>query len=122
MKRIAVTVSLVALVAAMFTVQSFAAPTAKTAAVTITVTMTDFKFKLSKTSVPKGTTVTFKVVNKGNSPHDFDFTTLRKGTAYLAKGKTASYKVTFSKSGRNRYVCTVPRHIELGMAGSFTVK
>jgi len=95
---------------------------ASNAAVTVNVTASDFKFKLSKTSVPAGSTVTFKVVNKGRTPHDFDFTTLGKGTAYLAPGKSASYKVTFKKSGSFRYVCTVPRHVELGMSGSFRVK
>ena len=39
--------------------------------VKVTVTMTDFKFKLSKASVPKGTPIVFTVVNKGPSPHDF---------------------------------------------------
>ena len=37
----------------------------------ITVTATDFKFKLSKLSVKAGTTVVFTVVNKGKVPHDF---------------------------------------------------
>jgi uncharacterized cupredoxin-like copper-binding protein len=95
---------------------------ASTAAVTVNVTATEFKFKLSKLSVPKGSVVTFKVVNKGNAPHDFDFTALGKGTAYLAPGKTASYKVTFKKPGSYRFVCTVPRHVELGMSGSFRVR
>ncbi len=36
----------------------------------VTVTATEFKFKLSKTSVPHGS-VTFTVVNKGHSAHDF---------------------------------------------------
>jgi plastocyanin len=98
------------------------AASASKASITVNVTATDFKFKLSKLSVPKGSTVTFKVVNKGNSPHDFDFTTLSKGTAYLGSGKTASYKVTFKKPGSYRFVCTVPRHVELGMSGSFRVK
>lgn len=118
MKRIAL-VLLVAVAAVGVVAQ--AATAASKAAVTVTVTATEFKFKLSKTSVPKGSTVTFKVTNKGNTPHDFDIPSLRKGTAYLAPGKSASYKVTFSKSGSFRFVCTVPRHVELGMAGNLKV-
>ena len=39
--------------------------------VKVTVTMTDFKFKLSKASVPRNTPIVFTVINKGPSPHDF---------------------------------------------------
>jgi plastocyanin len=89
--------------------------------VTITVTMTEFKFKLSRSSVPVGTPVTFKVVNKGAGAHDFDFAG-GKGTPYVAPKKTYTLKVTFKKKGTFRYVCTVPRHAELGMSGKFVVK
>jgi plastocyanin len=89
--------------------------------VTITVTMSEFKFKLSRTSVPVGTPVTFKIVNKGASAHDFDFSG-GKGTPYIAPKKTYTLKVTFGKKGTFRYVCTVPRHAELGMSGNFFVK
>ena len=122
MKRIAVLVVAVAAVLAVSAQSALAATSASKAAVTVNVTAVDFKFRLSKTSVPKGSVVTFKVTNKGNAPHDFDIPTLRKGTAYLAPGKSASFKVTMSKSGSFRFVCTVPRHIELGMSGKFAVK
>lgn len=98
---------------------AMASPSAKP--VTITVTMTDFKFKLSKPSVPKGTTVTFNVINKGPSPHDFDVEGT-KGTAVIASGKKVTQKFTFTKAGKFRYICTVPRHASFGMDGTFTVK
>ena len=53
------------LAASALAVPGFAAPNAPTAAVTINVTTIDFEFKLSKMSVPQGSVVTFKVVNKG---------------------------------------------------------
>jgi uncharacterized cupredoxin-like copper-binding protein len=124
-KRIAVLALAAMGVVGVFAQVATAAPKGPAAAartVTIKVTTVDFKFKLSKTTVPKGSTVIFKVVNKGNSPHDFDFPTLRKGTPYIAPGKTASYKVKFTKSGSFRFVCTVPRHVELGMVGKLKVK
>jgi plastocyanin len=101
----------------------FAAPNKTAAAITVNVTASDFKFKLSRLSVPKGSVVTFKVTNKGNTAHDFDFASgVKGGTPYLAKGKTKSFKITFKKKGSYRFVCTVPRHVQFGMAGFFKVK
>jgi uncharacterized cupredoxin-like copper-binding protein len=123
MKRVGITLALLALSAAALAANGvLAAPKATAAAVTINVTMLDFRFKLSKLSVPKGSVVTFKVVNKGNTAHDFDFATVKGVTPYLAKGKTAQFKFTFKKAGSYRFVCTVPRHAQLGMAGFFKVK
>jgi uncharacterized cupredoxin-like copper-binding protein len=121
-KRIAVLAVTVAAVAGILAQAALSAPSASKAAVTVNVTAVEFKFRLSKLSVPKGSVVTFKITNRGNSPHDFDIPTLKKGTAYLAPGKSASFKLIASKSGRFRFVCTVPRHVELGMTGNFIVK
>jgi uncharacterized cupredoxin-like copper-binding protein len=121
-KRIVVLAVTVAAVAGILAQAALSAPSASKAAVTVNVTAVEFKFKLSKLSVPKGSVVTFKITNRGNSPHDFDIPTLKKGTAYLAPGKSASFKLIASKSGRFRFVCTVPRHVELGMTGNFIVK
>jgi uncharacterized cupredoxin-like copper-binding protein len=99
---------------------ALAAPShhAATSATTITVTATEFKFKLSKTSAPKGS-VTFKLVNKGKLQHDFKIN--GKKTATIAGGKTASVTVTFAKAGKFPYLCTVPGHAAAGMKGTFTV-
>jgi uncharacterized cupredoxin-like copper-binding protein len=91
-----------------------------TTPVKVTVTMSDFKFKLSKTSVPKGRPVVFTIVNRGPSPHDFDVRTT-KGTAIIASGKRTTQRVTFRSAGRYRYVCTVPRHVQFGMVGNLRV-
>jgi uncharacterized cupredoxin-like copper-binding protein len=91
-------------------------PAAKKA--TITVTASEFKFKLSKTSAPKGS-VTFKVVNKGKAPHDFKIN--GKKTPTIAPGKSASLSVKFAKAGKFAYLCTVPGHAAAGMKGNFTV-
>jgi uncharacterized cupredoxin-like copper-binding protein len=121
-KRIAILAVTVVAVAGILAQAALSAPSAAKAAVTVNVTAVEFKFKLSKLSVPKGSVVTFKITNRGNSPHDFDIPTLKKGTAYLAPGKSASFKLIASKSGRFRFVCTVPRHAELGMTGNFIVR
>jgi uncharacterized cupredoxin-like copper-binding protein len=86
---------------------------------TVTVAMSEFKFKLSKPSAPKGTVV-FKVSNKGSVPHDFKIN--GKKTALLKPGTTATLSVTFTKTGTFAYLCTVPGHAASGMKGKFTVK
>jgi uncharacterized cupredoxin-like copper-binding protein len=87
----------------------------------VTVTMSDFKFRLSVKSVPKNRPIVFTVVNKGPTPHDWDVAGT-KGTPIIAAGKRVTQKVTFKKAGKFRYVCTVPRHAQFGMAGNLTVK
>jgi uncharacterized cupredoxin-like copper-binding protein len=87
-------------------------------AASITVTATEFKFKLSKTSAPKGS-VTFKVVNKGKTIHDFKIN--GKKTPSIAPGKSASLTVKFAKTGKSPYLCTIPGHAAAGMKGTFTV-
>jgi uncharacterized cupredoxin-like copper-binding protein len=80
--------------------------------------MKEFKFTLSKTSVPHGT-VTFKVTNKGKLNHDFKIS--GKKTPLLKPGKSAKLTVTLKK-GKHAYLCTVAGHATLGMKGVVTVK
>jgi plastocyanin len=84
----------------------------------ITVTATEFKFKLSSTSARHGS-VTFTVGNKCKIPHDFKID--GKKTPLLKPGKSAKLTVTLKK-GRNAYLCTVAGHASLGMKGSVTGK
>lgn len=85
----------------------------------VTVGMTDFKFTLSKTAVPRGTAV-FKVVNKGKVIHDFKIA--GKKTPIYANGQGGVLRVTFKKAGRYKYVCTVPGHVAAGMWGMLNVR
>ena len=84
----------------------------------VTVTATEFHFKLSKTSVPHGS-VTFTLVNKGHVGHNFKIG--GKKTAVIGAGKSAKLTVTLS-AGKAAYLCTVPGHAAAGMKGSLTVK
>jgi uncharacterized cupredoxin-like copper-binding protein len=84
----------------------------------VTVTATEFHFKLSKTSVPHGS-VTFTVTNKGHVGHDFKIG--GKKTALISPGKSGKLTVTLKK-GKAAYLCTVPGHAAAGMKGSLTVK
>jgi uncharacterized cupredoxin-like copper-binding protein len=87
--------------------------------VTINVAASEWKFKLSKTSVPVGTTVVFKVTNKGKIGHNFVIA--GKKTKLLAPGKSQSITVKFAKKGKFTYECSVTGHAKLGMKGVFGV-
>lgn len=97
------------------------APTATVKPITVTVTASDFKYVLSRTTVPKGVPIIFKYTNKGPTVHDWDLEGT-KGTAVINPGKTVIVKYTFKKAGTLRYICTVPRHAQFGMDASLTVK
>src|SRR5213082_866895 len=80
-------------------------------ATSVTVTATEFKFKLSKMSVKHGS-VTFTVVNKGKLAHDSKIGA--KKTPLIKPGKSAKLTVTL-KAGKAAYLCTVPGHAAAGM-------
>ena len=80
---------------------------------------TEFKFTVSKKTVPKGI-VAFKVANRGRVTHDFRIA--GKKTKSLAPGKTTTLSVVLKKRGKYAYLCTVPGHAQGGMKGVLTVK
>jgi len=86
---------------------------------TVTVSATEFSFKLSARSVPVGTTVNFKVVNKGKISHNFSIA--GKTTKLLLPGKTQTLTVKFAKKGLFPYKCTLTGHAAAGMKGKFAV-
>lgn len=106
-------------VAGAFTPDTASAKAKKPKVVHVTVVMKEFKFVLSRRSVPKGTTVVFKVVNRGKITHDFKIA--GKKTKNLNPGKSARLTVKFRKQGRYAYRCTIPGHAAAGMKGVFSV-
>jgi uncharacterized cupredoxin-like copper-binding protein len=95
--------------------------TATHQATTVTVTEgspSEFHITVKPTSVAAGS-VTFKVTNKGNLPHDFKIG--GKKTKLLSPGSSASLTVTLKK-GSAAYLCTVSGHAAAGMKGNLTVK
>lgn len=87
--------------------------TASAGGTKVTVTATEFHFKLSKSTVPHGK-VTFVLVNKGHVAHDFKID--GKQTPQIGPGKTATLVVTLKK-GSYTYLCTLPGHAAAGMKG-----
>jgi mono/diheme cytochrome c family protein len=103
-----------------------AARTVTPASVTVTAGKpSEFRFKLSKSTVPAGTVI-FKVTNAGKIPHSFKICTgtsagtanscAGKATAVLKTGKSATITVKLEK-GRHEYLCTVAGHAAAGMKG-----
>ena len=78
----------------------------------------EFRFTLSKKTVPKGT-VNFLVINKGALPHDFKISGHK--TTLLSPGQAKTLKVTFLKAGKYPYLCTVTGHAAAGMKGILPV-
>ena len=118
MRRIVVTSLLVALAATALALPVAAMRTAADAT-TVTVKMSEFKFVLSRKTVPKGST-TFVVTNVGKLPHDFKIA--GKKTPIYGAGKKGTLSVKFTKAGKFPYLCTVPGHAAAGMKGVLTVK
>jgi plastocyanin len=86
----------------------------------VTVSATDFRFKLSVKAVHTGT-VLFTVVNKGEVPHNFKLQRLNAVTRLLQSGDRGTLRVRFRKPGRYYYLCTVDNHVLFGMAGYLRV-
>ena len=78
----------------------------------------DFSYVLSRTAVPAGR-VRFTVVNRGAVAHDFAIGPRK--TRLLKPGQSAVLPVTFVRSGRVAFRCTVPGHAALGMRGTLAV-
>ncbi len=122
-RRVVVTLGLLALGAAGlvtgFAQAHTAAPHAANATTHITVAASEFKFGFSKRSIPAAGTVIFTVVNKGKISHNFKI--LGKKTPNLLPGKSAKVTVKFTKKGHYAYSCTLPGHAAAGMKGTFSV-
>lgn len=88
------------------------------AVASIGVVAVEFRFRLSKKSVHRGTVV-FRVVNHGKVAHDFKIA--GRKTPVIKPGKSAVLRVVFRKAGRYPYLCTVPGHAAAGMKGVLKV-
>jgi uncharacterized cupredoxin-like copper-binding protein len=92
-----------------------------TNAATLSVTATDFRFKIIPSAgLRAGQTATFVVKNRGGEAHDFKIA--GKKTRVLLPGQSARLNVKFTRAGKYQYFCTVGRHYQLGMKGTYTVR
>jgi uncharacterized cupredoxin-like copper-binding protein len=114
-----IVVALVAAVGPLAVVVAASAVTTQNVAVTAG-KPTELRFTLSKKTVAKGSPVVFTVTNKGALAHDFKIA--GKKSALLAPGRTARVRVTFTKTGKFAYLCTVKGHAGGGMKGVITVR
>jgi uncharacterized cupredoxin-like copper-binding protein len=120
-----ITLAFAAALAALVAAAPVAARPTATAS-TVRVTMKEFKFILTKstvphsvvTSVPHGV-VTFKLVNKGKLSHDFRIA--GKTSKLIKPGKSGTFTVTLKKKGKYVYNCPIPGHTAAGMKGTLKV-
>jgi plastocyanin len=88
------------------------------AGATVQVSMYEFGFTLSPTTVPSGP-VTFVMKNTGSTAHNFDLQGVQVGPL-LDPGETASMTVNLEPGRTYSYLCDVPEHADAGMQGTFT--
>jgi quinohemoprotein ethanol dehydrogenase len=86
---------------------------------TVTVGMVEYRFHLSKTTVPAGQ-VTFHITNDGKLVHNFDIIGVHAGKI-IGPGKSETWTAKL-KPGKYSYQCDVPFHAGYGMVGQLTVK
>jgi plastocyanin len=86
----------------------------------VTVKMTEYRFALSASKVPTGSVV-FTVVNSGELPHTFEIQRLKRVTPLIQPGHRYVMRVTFARSGKYYYLCTVGAHVQYGMFGTLRV-
>lgn len=83
------------------------------------ITLTDFAFTPNTITASKGK-VTFTLVNKAASPHNFAVPDL--GIDVLVDpGKTVTKELDLSKTGQFKVICTQPGHEQSGMIATLTV-
>jgi len=80
----------------------------------------EFFFRLSTRSITRPGTVAFTFKNVGHVVHDFKVN--GKKTPLIQPGQTARLVVTFKKTGKYPYLCTVLGHAAAGMRGLFAVR
>lgn len=87
-------------------------------ATVVTVSLSEYGIKLSKSVIPTGA-VTFRVVNNGKAKHAFR--AAGRATPMLRPGQAARLTVEFTKPGTVTLVCTVSGHARRGMTRKLTV-
>ena len=102
-------------------VPAFIAPANAARVQRVTVKMTEYRFRLSTNTVHKGTVV-FTIQNKGQLPHTFAIQKLQKVSSLVQAGRTTTMRVTFRKTGKYYYLCTVGAHVQYGMFGNLRVR
>jgi len=84
----------------------------------VSVSASEFRFTLSRQSVPPGKVV-FMVSNKGKISHDFSIN--GETSPIVAPGRTTTLTVRLG-SGKFLYLCTLPGHAQAGMKGTLAVR
>lgn len=140
MRKLALTVGIVSVAAAVIIVTAACGGDGGTSATVIDVSARDFRFTPGEIRVPAGQEVTLRLKNLDEMEHDLEVQGLRiqpKGNAHNAGGHagampgmlalhtakrgTASITFTAEKKGTYDVWCTISGHKELGMMAKLVV-
>jgi plastocyanin len=90
------------------------------ATTTVRVVTTEYRFALSRKTVPVGTVV-FVIVNKGQLSHNMAFNgpLIYRRAPLVDPGSSYRFKVVFKRAGIYHFVCSP--HFKLGMASQIRV-
>jgi plastocyanin len=125
MRRAGITLAAIALVGAVagagVATSADATPAAQARTFTVNVSITEYAFTVPRKTFPVGSTVVFRVRNRGDQTHNFAIHRAKKATRILGSGRTATLRVTFTRRGPYQYICTVGQHAVEGMYGMIRI-
>lgn len=89
----------------------------------VTVTATEYAFKWSALkTVRKNQKLVVTLKNGGTEVHDLKFFGVAPKSKFIAGGGKTTFTVTFKKTGRVQFICTIGEHAIKGMRGVLVVK
>ncbi len=93
------------------------------AAVEISVTVKEYSFTPSKTTVDAGSTVRLTLKNSGNVSHNLMIDDSDVATTLVSPGDSETIDFTVpDEAGTYEFYCSVPGHKEAGMEGTLVVE
>jgi glucose/arabinose dehydrogenase len=88
---------------------------------TLTITMRDFAFRLSRSTVPAGAKVQLVFVNAGSVDHDWVVPGQKRLRSRELAPRARQALVVTLKKGVLHFICDIPGHAKLGMKGVLQV-
>lgn len=89
----------------------------------VTVSATEYAFKWSAPkTVRKNQKLVVTLANKGTEVHDLKFFGVTPKSKFIPGGARTTFTVTFKKTGRVQFICTIGEHAIKGMRGVLVVK
>jgi Cu+-exporting ATPase len=91
-------------------------------ATSVAITARDVAFTPDRLEVPAGGFVVVSLTNEDPVFHDWEVEGLANVDVGARPGQTATIRFRIDEPGDYRFICTVPGHVEAGMAGTLAVE